>query len=179
MPGVAEGIYAQYHDSVIKMAKSPGGVSRPQIMKGLAVTRPIADRLIDECKLRHAKTEGRTDFFKPTKATDKVLNVGAEPAEDDDEGKDATTMIGETGSGQALLGGNPEALLGDELQGKNRLPPQKGAAELDAEIKATKAAISEALEKARQGHQTHLVQTAHANALGMKLQRSIEARLLL
>ena len=193
MPGVAEGIYAQYYGSVITMAKRTGGVSRPEIMKGLSVTRPAADRLIDECRLKRSRTEGRTDFFSPTKATDKVLGS----PESDDNGKDTPPMLSQHSPGdQALL----SALVSDEPAAPegsqpvvpkapaqiNRLPVPgntapagKTAATLDGEIVALKKAISEAEEKAKNGHMTYVVQTAHACALGTKLQRALEARLSL
>lgn len=195
MPGVVEGIYAQYYDSVIKLARRPSGVSRPELMRSLAVSRPIADRLIDECHLRRAKTEGRTDFFKPTKATNKVLD--SEPNNGGhNDGKDAETMIDQSGTGasapmpattpeqQALL----SAMVSEDPapQGKNRVPfepapaqDQARIAELDAQIKQIRAAITESTTKAQQAHQTVVVQTAHANALGTKLQRVLEARLAL
>lgn len=182
MPGVVEGIYAQYHDSVIKMAKKPGGVSRPEIMKGLSVTRPAADKLIDECRLKRARTEGRTNFFTPTKATSKVQ--GSE-LEDQNPGEDVSMIDQPTQdqADQALL----TALVTDDpapqqAKPKNRLPtepPVKSAVDLDTEIKAIRSAIGEAEEKAKNAHTTFVVQQAHANALGTKLQRVLEARLSL
>lgn len=194
MPGIAEGIYAQYYDSVIKMSKRPGGVSRPEIMKGLAVTRPAADRLIDECHLKRSRTEGRTNFFKPTKATDKVLDgtESGNPSEATDIGEDKDHMDQHTPGEQALL----NALVSDDPlpqgQTQQALAPvnrvatltvpaatAKTAEQLDTEIKALKSAIDSAEEKASNGHKTYVVQQAHANALGQKLQRVLSERLAL
>ena len=71
-----------------------------------------------------------------------------------------------------------------EAKGKNRLPvdlpaPGNPVAELDAQIKTIRAAIHESTSKAQAAHSTYVVQTAHANALGTKLQRILEARLAL
>lgn len=61
---VADTTYAQYFDSAIRLASRPTGVSRPELLKSLGVSRIIADRIIEKTGLKKVATVGRTDFFK-------------------------------------------------------------------------------------------------------------------
>jgi hypothetical protein len=57
-------IYAAHMDSVLKLAAQEGGVSRPQIIKELNVTRAVASGLIDKCGLEKVEPQkGRTEYF--------------------------------------------------------------------------------------------------------------------
>lgn len=182
MPGIAEGIYAQYVDSVIKMAKTTGGVSRPQIMEKLNVKRPEANALIGEAKLRRARTVGRTDFFVASKATKNVHNT----SEDSDVNQQSSASTGSSsnvGEGQN--------------QPTNRLPEEDKTmvqtvqapapvvsdtdrvAASEKKIKLLKQGIADALEKAKQAEQVRLTQQAHAGALGSALENALKERLAL
>lgn len=63
MPKLASDLYAAYQDRVLTLAAKGGGVSRPQIMETLNVSRSIADTMIEKCKLKVERKEGRTEFF--------------------------------------------------------------------------------------------------------------------
>jgi len=62
-------IYAAHMDSVLKLARRAEGVSRPQLIDDLNVTRVVASKLIEECRLVLDRTEGRTEYFKASDAT--------------------------------------------------------------------------------------------------------------
>lgn len=64
MPRVAPNIFAQYYDSAIKLASRETGVSRPELMKKLDITRLMADRVIEQAGLKPVAKVGRTEFFK-------------------------------------------------------------------------------------------------------------------
>lgn len=64
MPKLADAILAQHYTSVIKLAAREGGVSRPELIEKLGVTRIVADKLIENTKLVPGPKVGRTEFFK-------------------------------------------------------------------------------------------------------------------
>lgn len=174
MPGLAEGVYAQYLDSVIKMAKTTGGVSRPQIMEKLKVSRSEANSLIDEAKLRRARTVGRTDYFVATKATHKLAGDDDNSNEDNADNEDESAMPGPSSAveeGQTMVQTAPAPA--------SQAADSDKAAALDKKIKLLKQSIADALEKAKQAQQTVVVQTAHANALGTALESVLKERLAL
>lgn len=65
MPRLAEGIFAAHYDSAVKLAAAPGGVSRPDLIKKLGVTRLVAEKIIEKAGLVVGGKEGRTEFFVP------------------------------------------------------------------------------------------------------------------
>ncbi len=69
MPRMDSAIYAAHMDSVLKLARRAEGVSRPQLIDDLNVTRVVASKLIEECRLVLDRTEGRTEYFKASDAT--------------------------------------------------------------------------------------------------------------
>jgi hypothetical protein len=123
-----EGIYAQYYNSVIKMAQKEGGVSRPALMHALGISRTVADGLIGRCKLRHSRTDGKTEFFSISRGTKKVLNeVGGEA-----DAKESTMT--DTAPNPSDPKGLVASVVGDDQPappaktskkgGKNRLPKE-------------------------------------------------------
>jgi hypothetical protein len=60
---MATEIYAAHLDNVLKMAARKEGVSRPQIIKDLNVSRPVANDLIKRAGLTLDRKEGKTEFF--------------------------------------------------------------------------------------------------------------------
>jgi hypothetical protein len=65
MPRLAEGIFAAHYDSAVKLAARPGGVSRPDLIKNLNISRVIADKIIEKAGLVVGAKDGRTEFFVP------------------------------------------------------------------------------------------------------------------
>lgn len=63
MPRMDAAIYAAHMDSTLKMARREGGVSKPQLINELNVTRTIASGLITKCELEPVEGSGRTKFF--------------------------------------------------------------------------------------------------------------------
>lgn len=72
MPRMSAAIIAAHVDNVLKLARRKGGVSRPQIMNELNVTRTVAGSLIDKADLSLDRREGRTEFFKAADAEPEV-----------------------------------------------------------------------------------------------------------
>lgn len=65
MPKMDAAIYATHMDNVLKLARRKGGVSKPQLIEELNVTRSIATGLIERAGLQEdeALRAGRTQFF--------------------------------------------------------------------------------------------------------------------
>ena len=64
MPRMGSAIYAAHMTSVLKLAAREGGVSRPQLIEELSVSRPVVNALIEKFALVLDRKEGRTEFFK-------------------------------------------------------------------------------------------------------------------
>ena len=77
MPRMSSAIYAAHLDNVLKLAKRMGGVSRPQIINDLQVTRAIAGGLIEKAELSLDRTEGRTEFFTAEPKVEEVRQPAA------------------------------------------------------------------------------------------------------
>lgn len=73
MPKMDAAIYAAHMDSVLKLAKRTSGVSRPQIINDLNVTRTVASGLIEKCNLVKIDGPGRTEFFSEEVAAAPVV----------------------------------------------------------------------------------------------------------
>lgn len=78
MPRIATSVYAAHMDNVLKLASREGGVSRPQIMDKLNVSRSVAGGLIEKASLEMDRKEGRTEFFTTSNGASKPE---AEPPE--------------------------------------------------------------------------------------------------
>jgi len=63
MPRMDAAIYAAHMDNVLKLARRKGGVSRPEIIAGMNVTRAVASGLIEKAGLAMDRKEGRTEYF--------------------------------------------------------------------------------------------------------------------
>ena len=63
MPRMNAAVLAAHIDNVLKLARREGGVSRPEIMNELNVTRTVAGTLIDKAGLALSRREGRTEYF--------------------------------------------------------------------------------------------------------------------
>jgi len=65
MPKLDGAIYAAHMDNVLKLARRKGGVSKPQLIEELNVTRSIASGLIERAGLQEDESlrAGRTQFF--------------------------------------------------------------------------------------------------------------------
>jgi hypothetical protein len=63
MPRMDAAIYAAHIDNVLKLAKREGGVSKPQIISELNVTRAVASGLVEKAGLTLDRKEGRTEYF--------------------------------------------------------------------------------------------------------------------
>src|ERR1051326_1107277 len=125
---VQEGIYQQYYTNVVKLAQRDGGVSRPELIHALGISRTMADGLIARCKLRHSGTKGKTEFFSVTKGSNKVLDqAGGEPDTKETTMTDqAPSPADPKGLVASVVGDDqpapPEAAKGKK--GKNRLPKE-------------------------------------------------------
>ena len=126
MPKLAAHLYAAHQNSVLKLAAREGGVSRPQIMNELNVSRSVAAGLIDKCQLALDRKTGRTAFFKPSEVAD-VPEAPAEPPELPPEVKDVV-------------------VAGDDV--KDDAYDDDKIAELDAEFVETRKALRDAAARA-------------------------------
>ena len=122
MPRMGPEIYAAHMDNVMKLAKQDGGVSKPQLMKELNVTRAIATGLIDKCGLVRGEKKGKTEFFVAPETKQKV----GEPSLPPEVEEAASPVSDDTG--------NPKS-VDDQVQ------------ELDQEIFETLDALRAASEK--------------------------------
>lgn len=65
MPRMKADIYAAHVDNALKLAARQGGVSRPQLINELNITRGTANKIIDEAGLALDRTVKRVQFFVP------------------------------------------------------------------------------------------------------------------
>ena len=179
MPKVAEGVYAQYFDAVFGLATRDGGVSRPEIMEKTGVSRILADGIIDRLKLKRIRTEGRAEFFGPGKGTEKVAKEAGVSA----EGSTTTKPESAEATVAALVTPGPAtASVAEEPKKGGRRKKNEpesngngsGTVDLQGEIKKTRAAISEALNTAKDAEQMRIEQTALAQSLQSTLARLLE-----
>lgn len=73
MPKMSTAVFAAHMDNVLKLARRKGGVSRPEIISELNVSRTIANSLIEKADLKLDRTEGRTEFFVGDGEPEKVV----------------------------------------------------------------------------------------------------------
>ncbi|MGE3483506.1 MAG: hypothetical protein AB7L09_02120 [Nitrospira sp.] len=64
MPRLGAEVYAAHMDNLLKLARQEGGVSRPQLVETLNITRAVANGLIEKAGLRVVRTDGRTEYFQ-------------------------------------------------------------------------------------------------------------------
>jgi len=178
MPRLSEAAYAQHYDSVITMAKRKGGVSRPEIMELLAVSRVMADSLIDRCKLRKSKRKvGRTEFFHTSRGTKGVLAAvntnesGADGTSNKPDNKPA-----EKTSTAQKNGGAPKAKKAKAAKPATTSQPsepiESDAPSSPAEIEQ---GIKEMADRAARGLADSIIFRARAEAAGDALRQKLAA----
>ena len=145
MPRMDAAIYAAHLDSVLKLASRDGGVSRPQIINELNVTRVIAGGLIDKAGLTLDRKEGRTEYFKQTNGAATPEAV-PEPVVAK-QSKPAVQAVAVPESTDALAA------------------EEDDVAELDAQIMDTRTALREAAAKAGKALGTWATHQALVDAL--------------
>jgi hypothetical protein len=150
---MATHIYAAHMDRVLKMAAREGGVSRPQIMDELNVSRPVAVKLIAECKLEKGEKQGRTEFFTTNGATPEPAAKAELPPEVEDA---------------AVAEPSPPSPPED---------PDETIAQLDAEIVDTRDAMREACNKAAKAMQSWATNQAMVDALRERMQDLAKRRM--
>jgi hypothetical protein len=128
MPRMDSAIYAAHMDSVLKLARREGGVTRPQIMEELNVTRAVAAGLIEKSGLKLDRRVGRTEFF---------TSDGTTPAP-------APTPPPKTEAKQSVSATKVATPVSDAVAPVD----DDELAELDAQIIDTRNAMREAAEKA-------------------------------
>jgi hypothetical protein len=109
MPRIAEGLYAQYYDSVLKLAKRETGVSRPELMDKLGMSRIIADRVIEKVGLKPVAVVGRTEFFKTPDTIPPAVIVHS-----------TATSKPKKGKGTPVSAPEPPDSVGEEIQGLDK-----------------------------------------------------------
>jgi len=130
MPRMDASIYAAHMDNVLRLARREGGVSRPQIIEELNITRPVANGLIEKAALSLSRKDGRTEYFT-------VSNGGTPPKVEVKQSK------------QPL----PEAVIESarptsDDTGSGSVSVDAEIAKLDAQILATRNELREAAAKA-------------------------------
>lgn len=127
---MSDAIFAAHVDNVLKLAQREGGVSRPQIISELNVSRTVASSLIEKAGLTKAKRregQGRTDYF--------VANGTAEPEP--------------TATKQSRPDLPPVKAVAVPASADTGLEPEDvSVADLDAEIIDTRNTLREAAAKA-------------------------------
>jgi hypothetical protein len=179
MPRLASNIYAAHQDGVLKLAAKSGGVSRPQIMEALNVSRSIADTMIEKCDLRVDRREGRTEFFILPNAAPSVPTVAppAAPAPQEPEvaplaekGDELPVSVKEAG----IVEPNPLDRLAAVVE-----PDETKVSALDREIAETRTALRGAATRAGQAMGEWATQQAMVDALREQIQSLVARRLAL
>jgi len=176
MPKIADSVYEQYYTAILAQATRDGGVSRKEIMDEIKVSRILADSLIDRLKLKKIRTEGRTEYFGPTKGTTKIAEEAGVAASSVPENPETTVaaLVTEPTSTEApkKKRGRPKKgeTNGSATPSAPQTPaPTLSASEAAAKVKELRAAIAESLEKSKRAQQEAIEQTAMAKALEIKL----------
>lgn len=171
MPRLAADLYASYHDSVLKLAAKPGGVSRPQIMEALNVSRSVADTMIEKCDLQVERREGRTEFFVPPGAAPPPPAPAPDvaPAAEKDE-KLLPPEVEEAG----VVEPNPLDRLAAVVEVND-----EAIAAIDHEIADARTALRQAAEKAGKLMGEWATQQALVDALRERLQALAVRRMAL
>jgi len=117
-------IYAAHIGNVLKLAAAEGGVSKPQLVSSLNVTRAVASGLIEKAGLTVARKEGRTEYFA-------IAEEGAAPAPVPPKQSKTKTAVAKPVSADTGDDGSDDLI-----------------AELDAQIVDTRGALREAADKA-------------------------------
>jgi len=151
MPRMDAAIYAAHMDNVLKLAQREGGVSRPQLISELNVTRSVASALIDKCGLALDHKDGRTEYFTPTP-------VAAGP-----QVKQSTPPA-------------VKAVATPESDDTGEVDPLEGIAALDAQILETRASLRGAAVKSGKALMEWGTQQAIVDAMRVRLSELVVER---
>jgi hypothetical protein len=172
MPRLASSIYAAHQDSVLRLAAKQGGVSRPQIMESLNVSRSIADTMIEKCALKVDRHEGRTEFFilpsaAPSVPAPPAVEPEVTPLAEKDELPPAVVAAG-------VVEPNPLDRPAEVVE-----PNDTVISTLDREITETRASLRNAAVKAGQAMGEWAIQQGLVDALREQMQSLVSRRLAL
>lgn len=157
MPRLGADIYAAHMDNVLKLARRSEGVTRPQIIEKLNVTRAVANGLIKKAGLELARKDGRTEYFAaPTNGT-------AEP----EVKQSRPSAVVETATPTSTDSGGSEDDLLSQI------------AELDAQIVDTRNTLRDAAEKAGKALGEWATHQALVDALRQRMQELAVKRMTL
>jgi hypothetical protein len=123
-----EAIYAQYYNHVVQLAQKTDpsgrvGVSRPELIHSLGISRTIADGLIARCRLKRNRIEGKTEFFSLSKSSKKVLGQGTDDTKETNMDA-APSPADPKGLVGAIVGDDQPTPDPKPKKGKNRLPAE-------------------------------------------------------
>lgn len=169
MPRLSEAAYAQHYPCVVKLAKRKGGVSRPEIMKELSLSRVMADSLIDRCKLRKSKRKvGRTEFFHTSRGTSAILEEAVNASPEKPAAKAAKKAKA------AQKNGTPKAAKIKADKPKVASKPSDKSADV-APISYFEKTIKEMADRAGRGLSEFIICRAKAEAAGDALRQSLQS----
>lgn len=157
MPRLGAEVYASHMNNTLKLARREGGVSRPELISELNITRAVANGLIEKAGLELDRKEGRTEYFKAPEAEDS-------PKPDVKQSKP------ETASKVATPASDDPGEEPDELA---------ALAELDEQILDTRKLLCEAAEKAGKALAEWGTQQALVDALRQRMQELATKRMSL
>lgn len=161
MPRMDAAIYAAHMDNVLKLARREGGVSRPQIIKELNITRAVANGLIEKAALELDRTEGRTDFFK---APD-----GIKPPETDPTKPEVKQSKPETAAQAAATPSSDDTGQTDDKLAE--------LAALDEQIFETREALVKAAKAAGEALGEYATKQALVDAMRQQMQELVARRM--
>jgi hypothetical protein len=157
MPRMGSAIYAAHMDSVLKLASRDEGVSRPQLMEELGVSRPVANVLIEKCALALDRKEGRTEFFKVNGTDVPVIEAPEVKQSTPEPTPELPPEVKEVAVPTTSATGEPDIL--DRI------------AELDAQIIDTRNTLRDAAKKAGTALGEWMTNEAMVDAMRQRLTR--------
>jgi len=157
VPKLDSAIYAAYMDNVLRLARRKEGVSKPQLIEELNVTRSIATGLIERAGLQEdeALKQGRTQFFVERVASPAVAEVKQAAALPPEVKAAATPVSDDTGAQE-----EPDTV-----------------AELDAQIVDTRNTLREAAAKSGKALGEWATNQALVDALRARMTELVAKRL--
>ncbi len=173
MPRLSEAAYAQHYPCVVKLAKRKGGVSRPEIMEELSISRVMADTLIDRCKLRKSRRKvGRLEFFHTSRGTSAVLEGTNGKTDDADNPADNSAEKADAKPAKKASAEKSEKApkvkkTKAPIKKKTRKP--SGKTKTDANATDIEKLIEEMSSRAGRGLSEFLIYRAKAEQLGDEL----------
>lgn len=179
MPRLATSLIATYREQVLKLAAMEGGVSRPQVMESLGVSRPIADSIISKCDLQLARRDGRTEYFVPAGKTAVKHQPAPTPPDDapnDEEENDHIAPDGLPPEVEVAVVVEHNALdkLADVVETDDQV-----LASVDAEITKTRQLLKDTAMMAGRAMGEWLTHQSTVESLREKMQELVTRRLSL